>query len=148
MIIFDLDGTLALCDHRRHFVQGPKKDWDAFNEACDRDEPNWSVLWLLDQLVIRAGLKAEIWSGRMETVRGKTEEWLIANSDAYERGIIPLLMRPAGDYTDDVDLKLRWLNEARAAGRTIDFVVDDRQKVVDMWRREGITCLQCAPGDF
>ena len=27
-------------------------------------------------------------------------------------------------------------------GRVL-FVVDDRQRVVDMWRAEGITCLQC-----
>ena len=26
--------------------------------------------------------------------------------------------------------------------------VDDRQKVVDMWRSEGLTCFQVAPGDF
>ena len=26
--------------------------------------------------------------------------------------------------------------------------VDDRQRVVDMWRAEGLTCLQVAPGDF
>ena len=26
--------------------------------------------------------------------------------------------------------------------------VDDRQKVVNMWRAEGLTCLQVAPGDF
>jgi hypothetical protein len=26
--------------------------------------------------------------------------------------------------------------------------VDDRQKVVDMWRAEGLTCFQVAPGDF
>jgi len=27
-------------------------------------------------------------------------------------------------------------------------VIDDRQVVVDFWRAEGLTCLQCAPGDF
>jgi hypothetical protein len=27
-------------------------------------------------------------------------------------------------------------------------VVDDRQKVVDMWRENGLTCFQVAPGDF
>jgi hypothetical protein len=26
--------------------------------------------------------------------------------------------------------------------------VDDRQKVVDMWRDLGLTCFQVAPGDF
>ena len=37
MIVFDLDGTIALNDHRQHFVERPKgqKDWYAFFEACD-----------------------------------------------------------------------------------------------------------------
>ena len=26
--------------------------------------------------------------------------------------------------------------------------VDDRQKVVDMWRSLGLTCFQVAPGNF
>jgi|TARA_R110000823_G_scaffold205986_1_gene336775 hypothetical protein len=28
------------------------------------------------------------------------------------------------------------------------YAVDDRQQVVDMWRSNGITCLQCAVGNF
>jgi hypothetical protein len=30
----------------------------------------------------------------------------------------------------------------------IFMVVDDRQKVVDMWRSLGLTCLQVAEGNF
>lgn len=28
------------------------------------------------------------------------------------------------------------------------FVIDDRDSVVEMWRRNGLTVLQCAKGDF
>lgn len=28
------------------------------------------------------------------------------------------------------------------------FFIDDRKRVVDMWRRRGLTCLHCANGDF
>jgi hypothetical protein len=28
------------------------------------------------------------------------------------------------------------------------FVVEDRNRVVEMWREEGLVCLQCAPGEF
>jgi hypothetical protein len=28
------------------------------------------------------------------------------------------------------------------------FVVADRSRVVEMWRSEGLVCLQCAPGEF
>ena len=30
----------------------------------------------------------------------------------------------------------------------IQFILDDRQEVVDMWRQEGYRCLQVAPGDL
>ena len=45
-------------------------------------------------------------------------------------------------FTPDQDLKRTWLNQF--GKEDILFVVDDRQKVVDMWREEGLTCLQCA----
>ena len=32
-VIIDIDGMLADCDHRRHFVTGPKQDWRSFNES-------------------------------------------------------------------------------------------------------------------
>jgi hypothetical protein len=36
----------------------------------------------------------------------------------------------------------------RMSKDNILFTVDDRQKVVDFWRANGITCLQCAAGKF
>lgn len=43
--IFDLDGTLALNEHRQHFINGDgKKDWESFFNALDGDEPNHGVI--------------------------------------------------------------------------------------------------------
>ena len=107
----------------------------------------------------------EIWSGRGEgengSVRVKTLDWLRhwvgcgfldPAPDTWFEGPtgkgIGVRMRPHGDYTPDNKLKLAWLNAAREAGAEPDLVFDDRQKVVDMWRAEGIACFQVAPGDF
>jgi hypothetical protein len=30
----------------------------------------------------------------------------------------------------------------------VQFVLDDRDQVVEMWRAMGLTCLQVAPGNF
>ena len=30
----------------------------------------------------------------------------------------------------------------------VDYVLDDRNQVVEMWRSLGLTCLQVADGDF
>ena len=44
IVIFDLDGTLALIEHRRPLVEGDKKDWPGFFAACVDDEPNKPVI--------------------------------------------------------------------------------------------------------
>jgi FMN phosphatase YigB (HAD superfamily) len=38
-IIFDIDGTLMDISHRKHFVDGDKKDWQAFKNATIKDTP-------------------------------------------------------------------------------------------------------------
>jgi hypothetical protein len=51
----------------------------------------------------------------------------------------------------DDDLKKKWFNDLFPTQKDIDDVVcvfDDRQKVVDMWRDMGLTCMQVAPGNF
>ena len=179
MIIFDLDGTLADCEHRRHFVDVHKAvekgiayedidfniggiqsngfflendrdrrwkpDWTAFFEACDKDTPIEPVLSIFSKLWIGDFPKhVEIWSGRCESVKEKTFEWLcenwFINLFDHEKLILKsiLKMRPIGDYTPDDELKEKWLDEAIAQGKTIEAAFDDRPKVVRMWRRRGI----------
>jgi len=59
-----------------------------------------------------------------------------------------LRMRKNGDYTPDDVLKKAWLDELFPDKGYILCVFDDRDKVVNMWRREGLTCFQVAPGNF
>ena len=160
MIIFDLDGTLANCEHRRHFVDYNKwigkqtigsdlskfkPDWKAFYEACDKDEPIMPVIEHY-RMQIFHGKEVCIWSGRCESVREKTLRWLHNNSVGTSH-IKELKMRPIGDHTPDDQLKERWLDEALAEGKTIEYVFDDRPKVVRMWRKHGIFVFNCAQSD-
>ncbi len=169
MIIFDLDGTLADCEHRRHFVDRDKNldlriysekdnivhkvgdstlfkwqpDWRSFYEACDKDTPiNPVKEFFTNILYYPCNRHVEIWSGRCESVREKTIKWLLKEIFDDDEGVKyidrMLKMRPMDDNTPDDKLKERWLDEAIVDGKTIDFVVDDRPKVVRMWRRRGI----------
>ena len=38
-IIVDTDGTVSKVGDRLKYLQQEKKDWDAFYEHCDEDEP-------------------------------------------------------------------------------------------------------------
>ena len=140
IIIVDLDGTLALNDHRQHYLEG-EKNWDAFFEACDKDDPNWPVIRTV-RLLDEAGYKILIFSGRVERTRRKSEKWLAQYGVPFER----LVMRPNENYNPDDALKEQWLN--KVGKDRVFFVLDDRDKVVRMWRDQGLSCFQVAKGAF
>jgi hypothetical protein len=81
-------------------------------------------------------------SGRNESHREETEAWMKREGVNYHE----IRLRADGDMRSDTIAKremLRGLDKSK-----ILFVVEDRSRVVEMWRSEGLTCLQCAPGDF
>lgn len=140
-VIFDLDGTLANCEHRVKHLQGPVKDWEAFYADCHLDEP-------IEPMVTVARTLShvhmfQIWTGRTEAVRAKTTDWLWAQGLRIRP--IHLRMRPVGDHRPDFELKTEWLDEGTFVP---DIIFEDRASVVAMWRERGILCAQVAPGDF
>lgn len=137
-VIFDLDGTLANIDHRLHFVQGDSKDWDGFYAACGDDTPKSAIVELA-LMCDDAGHEIIISSGRSAKVRGETEAWLEAHGIPYAQ----LLMRPDGSFVPDQALKKAWLDQGKLGDKAdILFVVEDRDRMVKMWRDQGLTCLQ------
>lgn len=142
-VIIDIDGTLADNSHRQHYLTGPKKDWDSFYAGCARDVPIGAIVRLA-QALDGAGFCIVICSGRRESCRDDTIEWLERNDIYWSK----LLLRPDGDHRPDEVIKREMLNKLRSAGHKIAFAIDDRRKVVDMWRAEGLVCLQAAPGEF
>ena len=152
LYIFDLDGTLALIEHRRHFVEGKKKDWPAFFAACVDDEPNWPVIHAFK--AIRKSAEVWIWSGRSDEVREQTRAWLHRFGLIHSfwnpmRAPEAFMMRKAGDHQMDVTLKAGWLADLEPPERNrLTAVFDDRDSVVAMWRSHGVPCFQVAPGDF
>ena len=142
--LFDIDGTLATIDHRRPLLDGEKPNWKAFNSLMGDDTPNQPVVELYKTLWDSKKYQLILVSGRSEDHRRITETWLIWNSIPFDR----LMMRPYNDFSPDFEVKQRILDQLRIEGYEISFVVDDRDSVVEMWRSNGITCLQCAEGKF
>lgn len=143
-VVFDLDGTLAINEHRLHFIQRDPKDWDAFFAACSQDAINPAVLCALDAHEL-AGHRVEIWSGRSDQMRAETVAWL--EMHCIDPSMLTR-MRSAGDHRPDVILKQGWLSDARVTRHAPDLVYDDRDVVVAMWREAGVPCFQVAPGEF
>lgn len=57
-------------------------------------------------------------------------------------------MRKTGDYRKDCIVKEEIYRKDIEPIYDILFCVDDRKQVVDAWRELGLTCLQCAEGNF
>lgn len=140
-IIFDLDGTLALNEHRQHFLEQSPKDWDGFYNACDQDSPNLPVVAVYEALM-DAGNHVEIWSGRSESVREKTFNWFEEHYIYHPR---VLRLRPERVLLTDQKLKEKWLFDNPVKP---DLIIDDRDSMVKWWRSLGYTCIQVAEGDF
>lgn len=140
-IIFDVDGTVANCDHRTHLVT---VNFAAFEEACDQDTAYEDVLWILKLLINAKGDDYDIFiaSGRQELYRDKTVAFFQSHGVFFgPRGIDDMFMRPTGDCRKDSIVKAQILDHIQQTHQ-VKMVFDDRQQVVDMWRERGITCAQ------
>jgi predicted kinase len=133
-LICDLDGTLALMGNR-----------DPYNAAeSDRDELNEPVASVLKKFATN-GYQILLVSGREETFRKPTMHFLENFAIPYHQ----LWMRTAKDYRKDAIVK-KEIFEAEIKGKFwVEFVLDDRDQVVEMWRKElNLACFQVNYGRF
>lgn len=138
-IIYDLDGTLAINDHRSPYDL----------EKLSGDAPNKMViehLWAMQS----QGYKIITCSGREGGTKDEplkyrvsTLEWLreqgISTDAHYQRN--------QGDSRKDAIVKRELLTEIALEYNPV-LAVDDRTQVVEMWRSVGIECWQVNTGDF
>ena len=147
-IIFDLDGTIALVDKRREVSKLPdgKMNWDEwFNPSNIKlDEPNEPVIKIV-QLFAEDGFNIVIFSGRSDRTKYSTRSWLSQNKVPFNK----LVMRPhkTKNFVPDDILKKDMLDNYVDID-DVFLVVDDRDKVVKMWRSLGLPVFQVADGDF
>ena len=141
IVIFDIDGTLADVSERIHHVRGKRKDWDAFFAGMAQDKAIGAMVRLCN-LLHDGGMRIVLCSGRTEQHRAETVKWLDREGVRYHE----LRLRRDGDRRSDTIAKREML-EGIDRSRIL-FVVEDRTRVVEMWREQGLVCLQCAPGEF
>lgn len=147
-IIVDIDGTLALRNNRSPF------DYD---KACG-DNADFRMCRIIKSL-IESDEMYEVFflTGREDTgeCRRITSEWI--NDHVYPKqghnGFLPkdnwtLLMRPEGEERPDEIIKKEIWEAKIKPWYDVVAVFDDRDRVVKMWRDEGLLCLQPYYGDF
>lgn len=145
VVVFDIDGTLANIEHRRHWVANKPKNWKAFNAGMERDTVHEDIVFLLKTFYgTGTGHRVILCSGRGSETRDRTVAWMDANQIPFHA----LYMRRAGDYRQDSIVKVELLEEIRRDYGNPYVWFDDRTQVVDAIRAQGVRVLQVAPGDF
>lgn len=132
-ILVDIDGTLAHMNGR-----GPYDD-----SLVHTDTPDEVIREIVNEHY-KNGMRVIIFSARDEKSRPQTAKWLRDNGIKFDE----LHMRTRGDKRNDAVVKNEMFHAYVADRFNVKFVLDDRDRVVDMWRSKGITCLQVAYGDF
>ncbi|MDX6183993.1 AAA family ATPase [Flavobacterium sp. Fl-77] len=133
-IICDLDGTLALMNGRNPF--------DA--STCDQDLINTPVANVLKNYK-KLGYKILLVSGREDRYKEPTLRFLAQHEIEFDE----LIMRKTKDSRKDSIIKTEIYNDAIKEHYFVEFVLDDRNQVVDTWRNDlKLPCFQVYYGDF
>lgn len=135
VILVDIDGTLA--------IKHPDRDIHEYHKV-HMDFPNEPVIRAVKAL-LQMSHTVILMSGRNEDCRDVTEDWIERNL-GYG---IPLHMRKSGDFRQDYIVKHELFQEHIAGKYRVLMSFDDRDQVVDLWRRKlGIPTFQVADGNF
>lgn len=139
-VIFDVDGTLAKMVGRSPYDL----------EKCDTDIINPMVVELA-RSYYRDGYAIIVVSGREsgtseDEIKYKmmTRKWLTDKSVPFSEHF----QREQGDSRGDMIVKEEIFWRDIAPYYDVKLTVDDRNSVVEMWRRIGLECWQVAFGDF
>lgn len=142
--IFDLDGTIFDCDHRKHFITTKPKNWKAFSAGIIHDTVIEWVATIARRTFQRGEIAVVIVTAREGSTQIKrdTEEALKKAGIKYDA----IYFRDSKDYRDDTLVKSEILQKVKDDGFNPVLVFDDRPKVVRMWREHGLTVVDCGDG--
>ena len=132
-IIVDIDGTLAIRGDRGPF------EW----HKVQIDSQNYPVVQLIN--ILKNHYTILVFSGRDTVCREETIKWLghygVPNEFVY--------MRPEKDTRSDTIVKKELYDQYVKGKYQVEFVLDDRDSVVKMWREDlNLPCFQVAYGNF
>lgn len=133
--LVDVDGTLA------HIIKDGRSPYDY--SRVSEDDPDERVIALVKELKA-AGYKIVVMSGREDSCKADTIEWLGAYGVPFDE----IHMRKTGDGRKDSIVKSELFEEHIRGRYVVAGVLDDRDQVVRMWRSKGLLCAQVAYGNF
>lgn len=138
IVLVDLDGTLAhnAADAQKYF-SGPKKDYPSFFKSIKDAKVNENVVQLTKKMR-QDGLNIVVLSGR-------SDEYAFEALSFIERSGIPasrVILKNGKDGRPDTEFKSEVLENLKKEGFIPVHSIDDRPRVIDMWKKNGITVTE------
>lgn len=144
-VLCDIDGTIADIKHRLQYARGETKDWKKFFSLISEDTVRKDVQKILIDLY-NEGNTIIFVSARPDTYRQQTLEWLEKH---YLSFAWTLIMRRGNDTREDSVIKKQILDTYFPDKTKIKCVIDDRPRVIKMWKDEGLEVIDVGDGvDF
>lgn len=141
-VLCDIDGTIADTTHRLHYLEGEKRDWKGFFSMMKWDPLRVQTYRILNDLHDK-GYKIIFVSARPEDYREVTEWWL---KNQVPLPYMTLIMRKSGDKRDDDVIKAEILQTYFPDKSVIHCVIDDRPRVIRMWKSHGLEVIDVGKG--
>lgn len=148
LYIFDLDGVLFDNSHRQHLLPTgdgqTTEQWDAFNQACENDEPIHHMWQMLNEILHagNGGAQVLFLTGRSEVCREQTGRaiakaigWVV--DGALTKPLARTIrMRPADDHRRAAEFKydaiVQIKSELEREHRIV--LVDDDPSIIEACR--------------
>ncbi len=141
-VVFDMDGVLSDAASRQHFLDRPRRDWQAFFDACGDDPLIEEVATLLELLA--EDLHIVLLTARPIRVQPQTLAWL----ERYQLRWDLLVMRPYGDYGLAPEFKRDTVDELRGYGFDLRLAFEDDRRNVHMFHAAQVPCIYIHSGYY
>jgi predicted kinase len=132
-ILVDIDGCLANKSPERGYYEWSKVNLDSVNEYVQNIVAGYKLLKPESKIIIL--------SGRDGICKSETMQWLLDNNIPVDE----LLMRAVDDMRSDDIVKEEIYDNNIKDKYYVDFVIDDRMKVIRMWCKLGLNVVSCNP---
>lgn len=138
VILVDMDATLCLNTTGRPYYG------DGAAEGMLNDIAIEGTCTLVRRMYEKC--KVFIVTGREGTpeIVAATKEWLAKHDIKVDE----LFFRPVKDYSPGAECKKKIYEDNIKGKYNVQFVLEDNYKCVEMWREQGLTCLQPNEGKF
>ncbi len=141
-VVFDVDGVISNAAGRQHLLEGPRRDWHAFFDACGGDDP------LPDQVVLTEllspGHTVILLTARPVRLRPITLDWLDLHGVTWDL----LIMRDRDAWEASAVFKTGEVDELERRGFDLRLAFEDDHRNVDMYRERGIPCVYIHSGYY